>query len=256
MKKKIFAVLLAVLVCFSSVLCAYATQAQTDRTVPLIIDEAELLTDDEENALNQKLEVFVQEHSIELYILTVNSLEGKTAEAYADDFYDEHNLGIGETHDGILVLYKPGAEGEREIHISTSGKAMEEFDYSIDIFLDNMTDYLIAEDYVGAFISYVDTADMIITPYVSVFTLVICLGVGVLIGLLITNIIASKNKSVFSQRAATVYSRPGSMVVTNQIDNFRTTTLNRTKKPTNNSSSSGTHTSSSGRTHGGGGRKF
>lgn len=51
-------------------------------------------------------------------IVTVNSLDGKTAQAYADDYYDYNGYGYGENDDGILLLI---SMGERKWAISTYG---------------------------------------------------------------------------------------------------------------------------------------
>ena len=43
-----------------------------------------------------------------LAVVTVNSLEGKTAEAYADDYYDYNGYGYGENDDGLFASGKHG----------------------------------------------------------------------------------------------------------------------------------------------------
>lgn len=66
---------------------------------------------------------------------------------------------------------------------------------------------------------------------VAFFWLPVSLLIGLLVGFLIINGIASKNKSVKMQKNATVYTRPGSMVITGSADNFLYNNVERRAKP-------------------------
>lgn len=233
-----------------------------ERTLPLVVDNADLLTTEEENALCARFETLAQEYQMELAVLTVPDLEGKTAEEYADDFYDYNGYGYGENDDGMLVLYKPGEEGNRYIHITTHGKGLKAFSNSVcDNIIDSMIDDLKNENYASAFNTYADLGEKYLKPNVSFIWLLMCIVIGVLAGFIIIKSIAGKNKSVRKQTNATVYTRPGSMVVTGSYDTFIGKRLYQTPKPKSDDSSSGgssggSHTSSSGRSHGGSGRSF
>ena len=126
-KKKIWGCLLSLLCIFMLVLPVMASESpETDSEVsavtseesavptenpaipeerqkPLLVDNAGLLTEEESNALLNKLEDISQKYENEVGIVTVNSLEGKTAEAYADDYYDYNGYGYGENDDGLLL---------------------------------------------------------------------------------------------------------------------------------------------------------
>ena len=104
MKKRISAVILSlVLFAISSVPGMAATNEQVneqtgeqaqipeDRQLPLLVDNADLLTDEEESELEAQLDEVSERQAFDVAVVTVDSLEGKTAEAYADDFYD-YNL--------------------------------------------------------------------------------------------------------------------------------------------------------------------
>ncbi len=223
-----------------------------EREFSLLVDNANLLTADEAIELNKRLEAFALEYESEIAILTVESLEGKTPQEYADDFYDYNGYGYGENDDGMLVLYKPGAEGERELYISTHGTGVD--DYYADDFISAMVDYLVAEDYVGAFNTYIDIAEKSHKYSVSPMWIILSIVFGMLGGLAIPKVMASANKSVRPQLNASVYAKPGSMVITGNADIFIDTNIVRVAKPKKESSS--THTSSSGRSHGGGGTSF
>ena len=66
---------------------------------------------------------------------------------------------------------------------------------------------------------------------VGIIWIPVSLGIGLLIGFLIINSIASKNKSVHMQKNATVYTRPGSMIITGGADNFLYSNVERREKP-------------------------
>ncbi len=230
-----------------------------ERTLPLVVDNAELLSPEEENELLARCDTVLSEYQMEVAILTVNDLEGKTAQDYADDFYDYNGYGYGENDDGMLVLYKPGMEGERELHITTYGKGNSTFYAEIrEEIYSEMKNYLIADDYYGAFNVYLEKAESQLKPGVDLMWLLIFVLVGAVVGLIITGSMISKNKTVVAQNNAKVYTRQGSMNVTAATDTFLYTFTDVRPKPQNNNggSKSSTHTSSSGRSHGGTGGKF
>ena len=77
---------------------------QGDRTLPLVVDNADLLNGDEEDKLNSKLEKLTETYKTEVAVVTVSDLDGKSPTAYADDFYDYNGYGYGSNDDGVLVL--------------------------------------------------------------------------------------------------------------------------------------------------------
>ena len=80
---------LFVLLClFILMLPAKASSIPAERQKPLLVDDAGLLTTEESTALLEKLEEISQRQQNEVAIVTVNSLDGKTAQAYADDYDD------------------------------------------------------------------------------------------------------------------------------------------------------------------------
>lgn len=237
---------------------------RVERTLPLLVDNADLLTADEEATLLTRLKAFTEKHEMEIAVVTVSDLEGKTVEEYGDDFYDYNGYGYGEDDDGLLLLvYEPGDGGEREAYISTHDDGKYEFYDAIreDMML-SMRDSLVAEDYVAAFNIFVDKAEETMKPNVSLIWLFVFVLVGAVVGLLITTGMASKNISVMAKGDANLYSRAGSLKLVNYYDNFINTHTQKIPKAKDNDSSgkggtrSSTHTSSSGRSHGGTSMKF
>jgi uncharacterized protein len=248
MKKKIITALLALMLCSSFVVFAFASSDD------YVVDDANVLTRSEEEELNEKLQDFAENYKSEIVIVTVDDLGFKSARRYADDFYDDNGYGYGADHDGMLVLYKDGEEGDREIYIYTSGKGVE--DYDSDEIIDSMIGYLEDGEYVEAFEACIETAERAHRFYVDPVWIIISIALGMIIGFVIPNAMASGNKSVRLQRDASVYARQGSMRLTGNADVFVNSAVTRVPKPKDNVGSGSTHRGSSGRVHGGGGRKF
>ncbi|MBQ7118146.1 MAG: TPM domain-containing protein, partial [Clostridia bacterium] len=76
----------------------------TDRTLPLVVDNADVLTDAEETDFTAKLEALGDKYNMDAAILTVDSYGGKTDRAYADDYFIEMGYGRGENKDGFLFV--------------------------------------------------------------------------------------------------------------------------------------------------------
>lgn len=238
---------------------SYVTEFEkVERTLPLVVDQANIIPDDVEAALIARCDTIAEEYKMEVAIVTASDFGGLIAEAYADDFYDFNGYGYGENDDGMLVVYKPGEEGEREIYITTQGNGSGVFFEGIrDGIITDMKDYLVAEDYEKAFNTYLDRAEEQLKPGTPVIWLFVLALVGAVVGLLITGSMTSKNKSVVAQNHAKVYTRQGSMVVTGAQDVYAYSFVDTKPKQTSDSSDDdSTHTSSSGRTHSGSGAKF
>ena len=192
---------------------------KVERTLPLVTDDADIIPDDVEAELLAKCETIAQEYQMEVAIHTTDDFGGLIAEAYADDYYDFNGYGYGENDDGMLVVYKPGAEGEREIWITTHGKGSSFFFQGIrEGIIADMKNYLIAEDYENAFNTYLNRAEEQLKPGTPVIWFFVLALVGAVVGLLITGSMTAKNKSVVAQNQAKVYTRQGSMMVTGAQD--------------------------------------
>ena len=94
MKKRRFAAIL-LLVCL--LVSAFPSLAAAHD--PRLVDDANLLTSEEQSDLEQKLDTISEELQFEVVIVTTNTLGGKTPTAYAQDYYDYNNYGYGSNHD-------------------------------------------------------------------------------------------------------------------------------------------------------------
>ena len=237
-----------------------------------VVDMADLLDNSEEADLLSMLDEISNRQELDVVVVTVNTLDGKTPMDYADDFYDYNGYGFGENRDGVLLLV---CMEDRDWRISTSGYGITVFtdagiEYISEKFLPDLSD----GNYADAFTTYAELCDEFITqartgdPYdtnnlpkepFNVFTsLLISLAVGILVSLIVTGKMKGKLKTVRMQPAAEEYVRKGSMLVTESSDLFLYSHVDRRAKSKDNDSGgrSSTHTSSSGSSHGGGGGKF
>lgn len=62
------------------------------------------MSDSEEAKLDSEIEKIRTNYDFDVVLLTVESLEGYTPEAFADDYYDYNGYGIGDNNDGVLFL--------------------------------------------------------------------------------------------------------------------------------------------------------
>lgn len=225
-----------------------------DRTLSLVEDYADVLTDSEEADLLAKLEALGAANDIEVGVVTVDSYEGKDPQAFADDFYDYNGYGYGENDDGFIVVFNTGeGDGNRNIAISTHGKGIDLLtDMEIDVIIEMMITPIKNGDFAGAFDNFVSECENAVDTSVSLLAIPLAIAIGFGLAFLIVKIQASKLKTVVQKADAADY--VGNVVLTYQNDQFMY--RNVTSSPKAKSDSSSTHTSSSGRTHGGGNKSF
>lgn len=241
-----------------------------------VVDMAELLSDSDKTALLSKLDEISERQKLDIVVLTVNTLDGKTPRDYADDFYDYNGYGFGENKDGILLLV---SMEDRDWWISTTGYGITALtdagiEYISKKFLSDLSD----GDYAQAFTTYAELCDQFITqaktgepydignmpkePFNVAWNILVAFVIGLVVAFVVTNIMKKQLKTVQLKSEANNYVKSNSMIVTENRDLFLYNQVSRRARPKetdNRSGSSGgssTHTSSSGSSHGGGGGKF
>ena len=272
----LFAALAALILAAALAVPAFAVEGGFADLYYRMFDDAEVLTEDEDNELEDALEELSLRQSFDVTIATIESMESVGAdsmEQFADDLYDYCQYGYGPDMDGVLLLV---SVGDRKWHISTCGYGITAFtDAGIQYLGEQMTPDMADGDYAAAFRTFIQWTDAYVTaareghPYdvdnmphepLSILYLGVALVIGLVTALIVTGVMKSRLKSVAPQRDATSYVRQGSMKLTNQRDLFLYRDVHRTERPKESSSSdsggSSTHTSSSGTTHGGGGGSF
>ncbi len=258
MKKGIFAVFAAILLALSVLLPVYAQNAMADSDLsaeyllPRLVDNADLLSPEEESTLLTQLDEASERRNYDVVIVTVKSLNGKSAEAFADDFYDYNGYGMGDSKDGVMLLV---SMEEREYHITTSGAVIDAInDSRIEKIGEEITPYLSSGEYFEAFETF---ASICGRSKIQPLHIIISIAIGCIAAFIVVGTMKAKLKTVRRQPAANDYVRENSLNITHSSDIYLYTHVKRHAKPKNNGSSgSSTHVSSSGATHGGGGGKF
>lgn len=279
MTKKITVLLVCVLLVSALILPVSA------QTGAYVTDKAGLLLPEEIASLEEQAAALSADYGIDAVILTVDSLEGQSAQNYADDYYDNH----GYRDDGVLFLL---AMGEREWYISTSGTVIyaltdydvqqlgeavvpclaEEYWYTgFYTFLDSLAYYLDAyengepidgyADYSG---DYYHGEQEEIVYYEEEFSpsFLLSLISGAAVAAISIAVMRSSMNTKRAQRSACVYMKEGTWNLYQHRDLFLYSNVTKTRRQESNSGGSrkgggsSVHRSSGGRSHGGGGGKF
>ena len=274
--RSLFAALAALMLAVILTVPAFAVEGGFADLYYRMNDSAGVLTEDEDNELEDALEELSLRQNFDVVIATIESLESvdyDSMEAYADDLYDFCQFGYGPEMDGVLLLV---SVGDRKWHISTCGYGITAFtDAGIQYIGQQMTPFMADGDYAGAFRTFVQWSDTYIDaaraghPYdvnnlprepLSLMYLFLALGIGLVLAWVVVGVMKSQLRSVAFQENAASYVREGSMNLTNSRELFLYRDVSRTEhveaKDSDSSGGSSTHTSSSGSTHGGGGGSF
>lgn len=262
MKKRFIWLLCLLCLCLTVSIPAFAAGS-----APLLVDNADCLTDSEEETVRSLLSEISARWDMDVVVLTVPRLDGRSAEAYADDYYDYN----GYDEDGVLLLV---AVESRDWAISTTGYGIKAVtDYGLEYMAENVTPFLSRGYYETAFTNFANICDNFISqakdgkPYDvpkekrnEKETLLVSLPFGLFGAWGVTGRMKKKLRSVQTQSAAADYVLPGSMNVTRQgkeiLLHTAVTHVSKSEGKSGSSGGSTTHTSSSGQTHGGSSGKF
>jgi uncharacterized protein len=239
-----------------------------------VVDKADLLTPDEESELEQKLNEISAEQKCDVAIVAVDSLGGKTAQAYADDYYDYEGYGMGSNDDGIMFVI---SMDERKWAITTHAFGITAFtDAGQQYIMEQVSPYLSEGDYAEAFNEFADQCDMFIEqaqtgdPYdvdnmpdgLTTFHYIIWLLPSFFGGAIVSIFLKKRKrkslKNVRFRPDAEEYLQD--MRLTTEYDRFinRRFAVIKIEKDDDGPGGGGSsiHTSSSGRTHGGSSGSF
>lgn len=275
MKKSNIYKLFILTICLAVIILSFplkvnAADENSTENQPRVVDNANLLSDSEEKDLINKVNKVSKDNKCDVAIVTVDSLDNKTATEYADNYFDNNGYGYGTNKDGILFLI---SMDNRDWAISTHGYGITAFtDAGQSYIMDKIKDSLSDGKYSKAFNGFADYCDDFIKearngkPYdtnhmpkemLSLWWIPGSIGIGAVIALIITLVMKKSLTSVEMQRTANNYVVNGSMQLNNSNDVFLYRNVSRTAKPKDNEGGgSSTHTSSSGETHGGSSGKF
>ncbi len=252
MKQRILAglILAVLLICLTP--AAFASQPEP----PLIVDQGGLLSPREEKALEELALEIREESQMDVVIVTVDTLGGKSARDYADDYYDDNGYGVGSRYSGVLLLIDIGS---RQWYISTCGDAIQAIsDWDRETLFDAMADSLSEGEYYRAFDRYLDALKEHLrqdSGGSGVKALLISVLVGLVAGGIGLLILRSGMNTRIKQSGAGDYLKQDSYQLRVHRDMFLYSRVTKRPRPKENSGSS-VHRSSSGRSHGGGGGRF
>ena len=235
-----------------------------------VIDESDLLSDAEEQALDAKLAAYEAAHGIRVLVGTVKNTHGQVLGKVANGVVDR--IADGGANGTIVLLLAPK---ERDFYISTDNKMRERItdDDGISYLADQFVPSLKEDKYAEGFTAFAAAVDEMATYYEKegkpfnpdafLFTIITLVGALIAAALVYWFIFANLSDSMLSVRSAHEaddYVERGSFRLTHRADVFlRTTESRETKhKETSSSSSSGSYISTSSRdeSHGGGGGKY
>lgn len=281
--KRLFSILLLFLLMLSLPLAALASENH----IPYVIDNADLLTADEESMLDQHIRSYQAELQLDIIIVTTYGTDGKDVQAYADDFYDENGYGYGSTNSGILLLIDMES---REWYMSTCGDAIYIFtDYGLDELGQTILPWLSDGEYYRAFLAWLSALPSYVKAYnngspidgfvppdayespngeeiyyyddhvgIPVRPFPIGLIVGLVAAIITILIMRSQMNTAKLQKSAANYLKDGSFHLRRRSDMFLYSRVSRRAKPKENTSGGGSsvHRSSGGVSHGGRGGRF
>ena len=270
-KKSLSALLLLLLLlCTASIALAVPKQAPPPKAqeqgigADRVVDEADILTVDEEKALDAKLAAVEQSHKVRILVGTMKDTGGATLGKVANNVVDQIP---GESGTIVLLL----SMKERDWYISTDNKMRlritdgKGVEYLSGEFLPDLKE----GKYAAAFTTFAATTDEMLTYYekegepydpANAFNLMafgIALACALILGGIIYYMLCEYESNVRSAAEADAYLNHDSFRLTQDEDNFLYTTVTRRAKE-KKESSSGSNVSSSSRdsSHGGGGGKF
>ncbi len=267
-------------------LLSLSVSANAEADLPYVIDNACLLTQEEETSLEEKIQGLRQKYAMDVVILTVESLDGAAPQDFADDYFDDNGYGYGPDRSGVLLLL---SMEERDWYISTSGEAILALtDYGIPLTMEPSLDAFSQGEYHPGFDVWLDSLSLFFDAYQngtpldgyagpsgddyhgdresvvhyegkrtpSVF---LSIAIGLAAAFLAIWGMAAAMNTRRQQRSAGSYLKAGSYHLRTQRDFFLYSSISKTVRPSESSGGSGgssIHHSSSGRSHGGGGGKF
>lgn len=289
-KKRVVIWLLMAVWCLAMVQTVYADSdiAIEASDGKRIFDMAGLLDKTYVQEARERIQDYEDTYHLDIVVVTVDDAQGKTATAYADDFYEEGGFGQGSKKSGILFLIDMD---NRELVFSTDGDGIRIFtDQRIEAMLDGVYEGASQEDYAASVESFLkdveqycedgipgdqynydaETGEIRVYRSIRWYEALLAIGVSAFVAgtacLTVRRQYAMEEDEKQVRNLTMAYRADARFVYGNERDQLVNQFVTSRAIPRDTGrtgggghSSSGrstTHTSSSGRSHGGGSRKF
>lgn len=225
--------------------------------LPRLVDEADVLTDEEEAEVLAVLDEVSERQQFDVVIATVNDYEQEDVANAAMDYYDYNGFGFGDDNDGIILYL---SMGDRELHLTGTGFGIQAFtDFGREKLIEEIKPEMGEDDFYAAFMEYAALCDDYITqaksgdPYdihnlteeesmsdkllkaglIFAFLLLVSCAVSKII----TERAVKKHLSVQQAAHAREYVRSGSFQVPYQRDIFMHSAISKRYNPKNDDDS-------------------
>ena len=213
-------------------------------------DDASLLSDDEEEALEEMCAGICREYRTEAYIITTPDFGGGDIKNWQRQIFTECGLGKDSAGSGVMLAV---SMAERDWGLVGFGAAQEAFStYGRELIAERILDDLSDGDYYDAFSQYLSMAEDYLKaneagkpytedhPYGQGGRIPVIIGVSFLLSFVVSLSIVLSWKKGMNTRVprdgAMEYMKAGSFRLYRQTDRFLYHTVRRTKRPENNHS--------------------
>ena len=252
--KRIFGLALAAMLFFLLPVTAFATQDDSSAQLAYVTDTANLLTDDQQMALETRAEELSREYEFSIYIIAVTNYRNYSHETdFWDanaDIYKTYDLGWGSDKAGASLMV---STDERDfcLHFNSDRADYVFSEAGRDAIEDRIISYLRENDYYGAFNEYLNACQEYLeaaangTPVAAGqgsrndaqqkrgFSLLFFLP-GIFLAGVTAVVLVAPMRSAGVKSQADDYTVPGSMRLTRQSDHFLRRTVSRRPRQTEN----------------------
>lgn len=250
MKVKYILLLFVLFLCQAFTISALDTQQK-------LYDNADIFTDIEEQQIKSKIDEYIDEHNMDLIIVTTSINTYSNTERFLENFYQSNNFGISSKKNGTIMaidldnqMYEFISYGEMQRYLDDD-RIDEVYDYVDQMYNANNKDYYVLST------SFIDRLDYYVglgipnsnkDTYVSedgimhikrTFPWVKVGGFAIVISSIVVLIMAHKSKMIKKASNASAYVMNNSVNITNRSDHFVTTHTSKIRKSSNSSSSGG-----------------
>lgn len=237
--------------------------------LPLLLDEAEILTAEQRKELSEKLEKIAEDYHCNVYIITMKDMsdysESKSIETVSEELRVGYDLGCGADRDCLCLVL---SMAQRDYDLCAFGEfAHRSFnDFGKEQLAKKFKEHFKEDDWYGGLKDYVEESGKYLKlsaegkpvsigtmPLTKLLGALISLLLGLLVSILAALWLRKKMISVSKESMAEQYLDMTGSEITHRSDRYTHTTENRVYDPPSSSgsfcSSSGSSRSSSGHSH-------